>query len=167
MTNGVHIPQASPAELEQRQAMAKAMAERVISNNIQKIKTTIFVTFQKHGLHRYPGAPDEVQYLASPHRHLFKFRVTIEVFHDDREIEFHMFQNWLMGLYEDKQLPLDFKSCEMIAAQLMQKIFDKYGYMRDIEIEVNEDGECGATLKFEGVKGFDTVFLQGKGEASA
>jgi hypothetical protein len=115
------------------------------------MKTKIWITFQKHGLHRYPLAPTDVSYLRDTHRHLFKFRVDITVHHDDREIEFHQFQNWCMSLYEGKELSLDFKSCEMIAADLLAKIKEQYNCeQRDISVDVSEDGECGATVSLEG-----------------
>jgi len=81
----------------------------------------IWVTFQRAGFHRYPDAPDDVRYLAYEHRHLFKFKVGIEVFHDDREIEFHQFLRWLESLYAET-LVLDHRSCEMIADELAQVI---------------------------------------------
>jgi hypothetical protein len=52
-------------------------------------KKMIWVTFQRAGIHRYPDAPDDVGYLANNHRHQFKFKVSIEVFHMNRELEFH------------------------------------------------------------------------------
>lgn len=114
----------------------------------RSVDTSIWVTFAKHGIHRYPDAPNEVGYLSVSHRHLFKFKVGITVHHDDREIEFHMFQNWLMSLYEgEQQLTLDNRSCEMIAAELIAKIQGKYDCdHRTITVEVSEDGECGAVL---------------------
>lgn len=107
----------------------------------------IWVTFQRAGFHKYPNAPDDVSYLASVHRHLFKFKVSIEVFHDDREVEFHQFLRWLEGLY-DKALILDYRSCEMIADELVKLIKDAYPG-RDIEIEISEDGECGVTATYD------------------
>ena len=59
----------------------------------------IFVTFQKEGIHKYPDAPAGVEFLKYPHRHMFHFRVEIEVFHDDRDIEFILFKRELEGLY--------------------------------------------------------------------
>jgi hypothetical protein len=106
----------------------------------------IWVTFQRAGFHRYPDAPDDVGYLANNHRHLFKFKVSIEVFHDDREIEFHQFLRWLESLYTDI-LVLDYRSCEMIADELAQVIRERYPN-RDLEIEVAEDGECGVTATY-------------------
>jgi hypothetical protein len=108
----------------------------------------IWVTFQRAGLHRYPAAPDDVSYLASTHRHLFKFKVTISVVHNDRDIEFHQFLNWLESLYAGT-LTLDFKSCEMIAEELLGTITTRYPD-RFVEVEVSEDGECGAVLSNEG-----------------
>jgi hypothetical protein len=111
------------------------------------IKRQIWVTFQRAGLHRYPAAPDDVNYLASTHRHLFKFKISISVVHNDRDIEFHQFLNWLEGLYQGT-LTVDFMSCEMIAEDLISAINKKHPG-RDISVEVSEDGECGAVLTFK------------------
>lgn len=108
--------------------------------------TRIWVTFQKAGIHRYPNAPEDVGYLADSHRHLFKFKVTAEVKHNNRDLEFHQFLGWLEGLYTDKVLSLDHKSCEMMCEELMEQMTDKFGTQRLFEVEVSEDGECGAVL---------------------
>lgn len=110
-------------------------------------KKMIWVTFQRAGFHRYRNAPDDVGYLALVHRHLFKFKVSIEVFHDDREVEFHQFLRWLEALYNDA-LFLDNRSCEMIADELAELIKDSYPG-RDLVIEVSEDGECGVTATYD------------------
>ena len=108
----------------------------------------IAVTFQKPGVHRYPAAPDDVQYLRAPHRHLFKFKVKIQVWHDDREIEFHQFLNWVEGLYSGEQsLSLNNSSCEMISDSLAAIIQSRYPD-RLLQIEVWEDGECGSVSSY-------------------
>lgn len=112
----------------------------------------IWVTFQRKGLHRYPAASSaaslsDVKYLGDVHRHLFKFKVAISVEHNDREIEFHQFLNWLESLYDQNMLQLDYKSCEMLADDLYEKIAVKYPG-RGIIIEISEDGECGVTCTY-------------------
>jgi hypothetical protein len=119
--------------------------------------TNIWVTFQKEGIHKYPAAltdpalatGDEydVSFLGYPHRHIFHFTVNIQVFHDDRDIEFIQFKRWLEKLYADRTLELDYKSCEMIATDLATVINAQYPG-RNMEITVSEDGENGATLNF-------------------
>ena len=79
---------------------------------------SIWVTFQKEGIHKYPDAPEGVEFLKYPHRHMFHFKVMIEVFHDDRDIEFIQFKRWLERLYNDDVIQLNNKSCEMIADDL-------------------------------------------------
>jgi hypothetical protein len=84
------------------------------------MKKMIWVTFQKEGIHKYPAAltdPNlatgdeyDVSFLGYPHRHIFHFKVAIEVFHDDRDIEFIQFKRWLENLYKGAILALDFKS---------------------------------------------------------
>lgn len=108
---------------------------------------TIFVTFQKEGIHRYPDAPKGVEFLQYPHRHIFHFRVTIDVFHNDRDIEFILFKRELEGLYSEATLQVDYKSCEMLAEDLIEYISQKYPG-RKIYVEVSEDGENGATLEY-------------------
>jgi hypothetical protein len=108
---------------------------------------TIFVTFQKEGIHRYPDAPEGVEFLKSPHRHIFHFRVTVEVFHNDRDIEFILFKRELENLYTESTLQVDYKSCEMLSEDLINYISTKYP-SRTISVEVSEDGENGATLSY-------------------
>lgn len=121
----------------------------------------IWVTFHKEGIHKYPAAltdpklatGDEydVSFLGYPHRHIFHFRVAIQVFHDDRDIEFIQFKRWLENLYAQGALVLDYKSCEMIAQELAESIHARYPG-RNMEITVSEDGENGATLTFASTK---------------
>jgi len=118
----------------------------------------IWITFRREGIHRYPAAatdpllctPGEydVSFLANAHRHIFHFRVWIDVFHNDRDIEFIQFKRWLEGLYSRDILELDFKSCEMIADDLYIQIADRYPN-RAVWIEVAEDGENGCLIKYE------------------
>lgn len=115
----------------------------------------IWVTFQKEGIHKYPAALEDpklkdVSFLGYPHRHIFHFKVMIEVFHDDRDIEFIMFKRELEQLYEINFLQLDYKSCEMIADDLAAYIKDKYPG-RELTIDVSEDGENGASCYYSGV----------------
>lgn len=114
-------------------------------------KRMIWVTFEVRGFHCYPDAPEEVAYLRERHRHKFGFRVWIEVWGDNREIEFHMTQRWLERLYaEDGALEADDKSCEMLANDLFVRMVKEPRFQnRDIWIEVDEDGECGAFMRYE------------------
>jgi hypothetical protein len=117
----------------------------------------IWVTFQKEGVHLYPAAKDDpalatggwddVGFLGYAHRHIFHFRVAIDVFHDDRDIEFIQFKRWLESLYGDNVISLNHKSCEMIAEDLANQIHNKYPN-RNITISVAEDNENGAELTF-------------------
>ena len=124
----------------------------------------IWVTFKKEGIHKFPAAltdptlatGDEydVSFLGYPHRHIFHFKVWIEVFHDDRDIEFIQFKRWLEKLYAEETLQLDYKSCEMMADDLAEQIKTKYPE-RDIWIEVSEDGENGCFQTYENWEGID------------
>lgn len=112
----------------------------------------IWVTFQKVGFHRYPGAETDpkltdVSYLGNKHRHLFKFRIQIEIFHNDRELEFHQVLNHCESLFDTKTIELDYKSVEMLADELYVKLAEKY-LDRKMKIEVSEDGECGCLIEY-------------------
>ena len=86
--------------------------------------------------------------MSYPHRHIFHFRVWIDVLHNDRDIEFIQFKRWLENLYASSILKLEWKSCEMIADDLYIKIADRYPN-RAMWIEVAEDGENGCLIKYE------------------
>ena len=120
-------------------------------------ESMIWVTFKREGIHKYPAALEDpklktgdeydVSFLGYPHRHIFHFRVWIEVKHNDRDIEFIQFKRWLENLYKGT-LELDYKSCEMIADDLHTQIAKKHPG-RKIWIEVSEDGENGCIKKYK------------------
>ena len=128
----------------------------IIKQDIRPLKM-IWVTFRKEGIHCYPAAATDtnlatgdeydVSFLGTPHRHIFHFRVGIDVFHTDRDIEFIQFKRWLENLYKDAILALDYKSCEMIADDLYLQIAGRYPN-RNVTIEVSEDGENGCTINY-------------------
>ena len=132
--------------------------QQALMERAKQGSTMIWVTFRKEGIHKYPAAltdpklatGDEydVSFLGYPHRHMFHFRVAIEVFHDDRDIEFIQFKRWMEKLYAEKTLQLDFKSCEMMSDDLYVEIAKRYPG-RTVEIEVSEDGENGSKAKYE------------------
>ena len=136
--------------LEQRQT---------IDRILERAARQIWVTFQREGIHCYPAAATDpqlatgdyydVSFLAHPHRHIFHFRVSIDVYHNDRDIEFIQFKRWLESLYsgETNCLRLDYKSCEMIADDLYVQIANKYPD-RSVTISVSEDNENGCTITY-------------------
>ena len=135
--------------------------KQALTEKRQRIKDkamrTIFVRFQKEGIHKYPAAATDptlatgdeydVSFLATPHRHIFHFDVAIEVFHNDRDIEFIQFKRWLENQYSQGILELDYKSCEMISDDLYNVIATRYPD-RSIAIQVSEDNENGAHIVY-------------------
>ena len=147
--------------------VTQALAEKFtrISDNAKRM---IWVTFQKEGIHKYPGADTDpnlatgdeydVSFLGYPHRHIFHFKVAIQVFHNDRDIEFIQFKRWLENSFRDGVMQLDHKSCEMISDELYMYIANRYPN-RDIEITVSEDGENGATIYYNTTKPYQTLTI--------
>ena len=141
--------------MNQRDQALTEQRERIMSQADRKI----WVTFRKEGIHKYPAAATDpslatgdeydVSFLASPHRHIFHFRVWIDVFHNDRDVEFIQFKRWLEKLYSSNEgvLSLDYKSCEMMSDELHTHISQKYP-SREIWIEISEDGENGSFIKY-------------------
>ena len=129
----------------------RATVDRVM----EQAQRQIWITFRKEGIHKYPAALTDpaladVQFLGYPHRHMFHFRVWIDVFHNDRDLEFIQFKRWCESLYnsDNSVLSLDHKSCEMIADDLYIQIATRYPG-RVVHIEVAEDGENGALIRYE------------------
>ena len=131
----------------------RATADRIMT----AAERRIWVTFSREGIHCYPAAATDptlatgdrydVSFLASPHRHIFHFRVSITVVHNDRDIEFIQFKRWLEDLYGGGTLSLDHKSCEMMADDLYIQIAARYPG-RAVGIEVSEDGENGCLIEY-------------------
>jgi hypothetical protein len=138
--------------------MITQQQREVVDRVMQHAQRKIWVTFQKEGIHCYPAAATDpalatgdeydVSFLGTPHRHIFHFRVWIDVVHNDRDIEFIQFKRWLENLYKEGTLRLDYRSCEMMADDLYQQIAARYPD-RAVWIEVSEDGENGALIKYE------------------
>jgi hypothetical protein len=132
-----------------------------MSATMQKM---IWVTFKKEGIHRYPEAltdpalatNDEydVSFLGYAHRHIFHFKVWIDVMHENRDIEFIQFKRWLENLYAQSILELDYKSCEMMSNDLYETISEKYPN-REVWIEVSEDGENGSFTRYTPIRSSD------------
>ena len=145
---------------------------QALTEQRQRIKDkavrTIFVRFQKEGIHKYPAAATDpnlatgdeydVSFLATPHRHIFHFEVTIEVFHNDRDIEFIQFKRWLENQYSQGILALDYKSCEMISDDLYDVIATRYPN-RNVVIQVSEDNENGATIVYNTHQPYQSIAI--------
>lgn len=115
------------------------------------IQRSIEVSFQKEGVHKYPaaltdGRLKDVEFLGYPHRHMFHFYVKLEVFHNNRDVEFILFKRELEALYSEK-MQLDYKSCEMLAEELLEYILSRY-LERNITVRVYEDDENGAIVEY-------------------
>jgi hypothetical protein len=147
--------------------ITQALAEKQKRISTQA-KRMIWVAFQKEGIHKYPGADTDpklatgdeydVSFLGYPHRHIFHFKVAIQVFHNDRDIEFIQFKRWLENSFRDGVMQLDHKSCEMISDELYLLITNRYPE-RDIEITVSEDGENGATIYYNTTKPYQSFAI--------
>jgi hypothetical protein len=147
--------------------VTQALAEK--QNRIsEQAKRMIWVTFQREGIHKYPGADTDpklatsdeydVSFLGYPHRHIFHFTVAIQVTHNDRDIEFIQFKRWLENSFKSGVMQLDHKSCEMICDDLYEFIANRYPD-RDIEITVSEDGENGATIYYNTTKPYQSLVI--------
>jgi hypothetical protein len=129
----------------------------IIESILESAEKMIWVKFQKEGIHCYPAASTDpmlatsneydVSFLGYPHRHIFHFTVWIQVFNDDRDIEFIQFKRWLESLYRDDTLNLNHKSCEMIANDLYIMIAERYP-KRNVWIGVSEDDENGCFIRY-------------------
>jgi hypothetical protein len=154
-SNNTPIPDAiiDPADLAIDEDYTPAFIRRLPP--VATRHSMIWVRFQLEGIHKYPAALTDpqladVQFLGYPHRHMFHFKVAIEVHHNDRDIEFIQFKRWLISLYggsNEPTLQLDYKSCEMLADDLYEQIADRYPG-RDVKIQISEDNENGCEITY-------------------
>lgn len=119
--------------------------------------TTVSIKTSFEGVHCYEDAPHEVGYLKHLHRHMFGVSVEIEVFHDDREIEFimlkHRVNEWLENKKETNYCwMMGTMSCEQVAKALHEHLCNVVPKLseRFVAITIDEDGENGATVTYFG-----------------
>lgn len=115
------------------------------------MKRYVICNLTKELYHRYPKAPDDVWYLRNLHRHLLHIEVTVEVYHNERDIEFIMLKHIVEKFYDSLEIdspntPQEEISCEHIAELIISMLRRLYGTDRDIAVSVMEDGENGARL---------------------
>jgi len=112
------------------------------------MKKEVFVTvkYRVSALHRWVGADN---YLKHIHRHEFHFTVWLEVFHEDREVEFIRLKEELVEFTQGTLAEFgDEFSCEMLADTVGRWLGKVYPD-RDRRVWVEEDGENGAVVSWE------------------
>ncbi len=105
--------------------------------------------------HFWPDAAKDSkhEYLRFPHRHLFHVTLKIEIYHDDREIEYMELLDWLRSVCTEEDMGK--KSCEMMCRRIADLVKDRYpgrsacGHVvhRAVIVEILEDGENGAVFE--------------------
>lgn len=110
-------------------------------------------------VHRWPAAATNGarhNYLAHPHRHEFHVQVTVEQFHDDRDLEFLELKDVV-----ERSLPVPIPggpypipdisatSCETLCQRFADAV-EQAGLAdgRRVVVSVSEDGENGAVVEF-------------------
>lgn len=114
------------------------------------MKKLVYCQLQVEGTHNWPSCHiQEVEYLKYEHRHIFHIKAEVNVYHNDRDIEFiwlkHQIQSYLRNEYFIDWRGLHVfgaKSCEMLAEELI-------GVFNLTACEVNEDGENGCRLEVD------------------
>ena len=121
--------------------------------------TSIRVTARVPGFHYWPGAPAPREYLGQQHRHLFVFRLNMQVFTNDREVEFHDLADQLLETARSldvverdappvKTINFGGRSCEQIGREILLVMGRRYRD-RQMVIEVSEDDEFSAFVTLD------------------
>ncbi len=124
----------------------------------------IIVKFELEGVHHYPSAPEAVGFLRSNHRHMFHLEFRIQVFTNERELEFVQVKHKLAPAcahYFATQVNGHSTSCEKIAEGVRKLAINLFprgkiqvvakgeklpSYRRLVHVKVMEDGESGVQL---------------------
>ncbi len=112
---------------------------------MSKIVVFATVRFEVIGFHRWPEATGVRAYLGQRHRHKFFVEATAEVYHDDREIEFHDLLDFCKSHFPGGDMGS--RSCEQMAKDLVNDITRRFG-LRRVTVKVFEDNEVGAEVAF-------------------
>lgn len=113
----------------------------------------VIVTNNFKGYHKYAEAPDDVAFLRAIHRHIFNVKTTIDVFHNERDIEFFQLQNnierFVQNNFVNSSLYISgiyILSCESLAESILNHLHENYPGRR-VRVEVWEDNENGAIVE--------------------
>lgn len=120
----------------------------------KKRSTTVRCNVKFEGIHCFPEAPNEVSYLRNPHRHIFSVEVEMDVFHNDREVEFIMLGHKVneriskFSCDQNNVVQLGSASCEDVATSVLDYLSNVIprSEEREMVVTVMEDGENGATV---------------------
>lgn len=112
-----------------------------------KYKQTVYATLQVDGIHSWPECPlIEVDFLQTPHRHVFHIKAVASVDHDDRFIEFIVLKHDILEYLRDKYWDNEKRahvfgrmSCEQLAIELIER------FNLD-SCDVSEDNENGSIV---------------------
>lgn len=109
-------------------------------------KAQVICQIQVEGLHSYPDAPTQVDFLASKHRHTFKIKFAYNVTDLNREKEIFIMREEVLGYFKYTYgTPADFGSlsCEQIALGVLDLIVPDGG----VWCEVWEEETGGARVE--------------------
>lgn len=115
------------------------------------IRRFITVSNEFEALHYWSKAPKEVEFLRDKHRHIFHVRTTVNVEHNDRDIEFILLKRDLNRALDDfKKLVAANPtfSCEDVCEYIIEYIENNYKCSY-IKVSCFEDNENGAELIHE------------------
>jgi hypothetical protein len=97
------------------------------------------------GVHNWSNCPHkEVDFLTYPHHHDFVIRVSCEVDHNDRDVEFIMLRIWVKKFIKnrynikDEIVYFGSRSCEMISDDITKGLIETYGEKK-WKVNVSED----------------------------
>lgn len=110
-----------------------------------RTQSEIWIKTSFIGFHKWPEAPQTVNYLRALHRHLFQVVVQVPL-EGDRVVEFHMLKTWVDESLATLPLRLEDNStwsCERIADLLCHAIINTWAFPW-VKVSISEDGECGA-----------------------
>lgn len=114
-----------------------------------RTETYIKIRTEFEGFHYYPNAGEidsRIKFLENEHRHMFKVEVKISVTHLDRELEFFLVK-WALQDYL-RESKMNYKSCEMIATDILEQHLKLLYGERYYEIVVSEDGESDGIVEY-------------------
>lgn len=115
-----------------------------------KVSKWATVRFTREGFHHWPEAKGKRSYLAQRHRHLFYVEASVQVQHNEREIEFHDFLEFCRENFGGSSQNQQFggHSCESLGEALAKKITLQFPN-RSVIVKVFEDDEVGAKILYE------------------
>jgi hypothetical protein len=108
--------------------------------------SAVWATLELPGYHQHSDTPAHRRYLQARHRHLFRIRVELSTDPGANHVDPHDLQGMIRAWWGPHTRECGTAACAYVAAEIGNFLTDQD--LSVATVDVAEDGECGATIRY-------------------